>query len=272
MKKWQYYLTLLVLLLSSVLSPVSAWAQEVAAPQETSALVGDSQAQPEAEATEESEEGLDPDLPSDVDLDELIRQAPNVKAVPNVVTRIYATTRDGKPITKNLLKWEAFRINVDFTLPNNVIKAGDTTVIEVPSTLAFTEVSNFEVRDSSGQHVVATATIQPGARTVTLTYTSYAQNNSDITGNLFFYARINHAEVTEKGNVDLNFVVENKPIPGGSVPFEGAPIPKGNPMDKSGWQLPGQPNKIRYIVAVNRRGEQRKHVVIRLPQRRRPSH
>ena len=263
MKKWQYYLTLLVLLLSSVLSPVSAWAQEVAAPQETSALVGDSQAQPEAEATEESEEGLDSNLPSDVDLDELIRQAPNVKAVPNVVTRIYATTRDGKPITKNLLKWEAFRINVDFTLPNNVIKAGDTTVIEVPSTLAFTEVSNFEVRDSSGQHVVATATIQPGARTVTLTYTSYAQNNSDITGNLFFYARINHAEVTEKGNVDLNFVVENKQIPGGSVPFEGAPIPKGNPMDKSGWQLPGQPNKIRYIVAVNRRGEQRKHVVIR---------
>lgn len=199
MKKWQYYLTLLVLLLSSVLSPVSAWAQEVAVPQETSALVGDSQAQPEAEATEESEEGLDSNLPSDVDLDELIRQAPNVKAVPNVVTRIYATTRDGKPITKNLLKWEAFRINVDFTLPNNVIKAGDTTVIEVPSTLAFTEVSNFEVRDSSGQHVVATATIQPGARTVTLTYTSYAQNNSDITGNLFFYARINHAEVTEKG-------------------------------------------------------------------------
>ena len=263
MKKWQYYLTLLVLLLSSVLSPVSAWAQEVAAPQETSALVGDSQAQPEAEATEESEEGLDPDLPSDVDLDELIRQAPNVKAVPNVVTRIYATTRDGKPITKNLLKWEAFRINVDFTLPNNVIKAGDTTVIEVPSTLAFTEASNFEVRDSSGQHVVANATIQPGARTVTLTYTNYAQNNSDITGNLFFYARINHAEVTEKGNVDLNFVVESKPIPGGSVPFEGAPIPKGNPMDKSGWQLPGQPNKIRYIVAVNRRGEQRKHVVIR---------
>jgi len=263
MKKWQYYLTLLVLLLSSVLSPVSAWAQEVAAPQETSALVGDSQAQSEAEATEESEEGLDSNLPSDVDLDELIRQAPNVKAVPNVVTRIYATTRDGKPITKNLLKWEAFRINVDFTLPNNVIKAGDTTVIEVPSTLAFTEVSNFEVRDSSGQHVVATATIQPGARTVTLTYTSYAQNNSDITGNLFFYARINHAEVTEKGNVDLNFVVENKQIPGGSVPFEGAPIPKGNPMDKSGWQLPGQPNKIRYIVAVNRRGEQRKHVVIR---------
>ena len=263
MKKWQYYLTLLVLLLSSVLSPVSAWAQEVAAPQETSALVGDSQAQPEAEATEESEEGLDSNLPSDVDLDELIRQAPNVKAVPNVVTRIYATTRDGKPITKNLLKWEAFRINVDFTLPNNVIKAGDTTVIEVPSTLAFTEVSNFEVRDSSGQHVVATATIQPGARTVTLTYTSYAQNNSDITGNLFFYARINHAEVTEQGNVDLNFVVENKQIPGGSVPFEGAPIPKGNPMDKSGWQLPGQPNKIRYIVAVNRRGEQRKHVVIR---------
>ena len=263
MKKWQYYLTLLVLLLSSVLSPVSAWAQEVAAPQETSALVGDSQAQPEAEATEESEEGLDPDLPSDVDLDELIRQAPNVKAVPNVVTRIYATTRDGKPITKNLLKWEAFRINVDFTLPNNVIKAGDTTVIEVPSTLAFTEASNFEVRDSSGQNVVANATIQPGARTVTLTYTSYAQNNSDITGNLFFYARINHAEVTEKGNVDLNFVVENKQIPGGSVPFEGAPIPKGNPMDKSGWQLPGQPNKIRYILAVNRRGEQRKHVVIR---------
>ena len=98
---------------------------------------------------------------------------------------------------------------------------------------------------------------------MTLTYTSYAQNNSDITGNLFFYARINHAEVTEKGNVDLNFVVENKQIPGGSVPFEGAPIPKGNPMDKSGWQLPGQPNKIRYIVAVNRRGEQRKHVVIR---------
>lgn len=263
MKKWQYYLTLLVLLLSSVLSPVSAWAQEVAAPQETSALVGDSQAQPEAEATEESEEGLDSNLPSDVDLDELIRQAPNVKAVPNVVTRIYATTRDGKPITKNLLKWEAFRINVDFTLPNNVIKAGDTTVIEVPSTLAFTEVSNFEVRDSSGQNVVANATIQPGARTVTLTYTSYAQNNSDITGNLFFYARINHAEVTEKGNVDLNFVVENKQIPGGSVPFEGAPIPKGNPMDKSGWQLPGQPNKIRYILAVNRRGEQRKHVVIR---------
>ena len=263
MKKWQYYLTLLVLLLSSVLSPVSAWAQEVAAPQETSALVGDSQAQPEAEATEESEEGLDSDLPSDVDLDELIRQAPNVKAVPNVVTRIYATTRDGKPITKNLLKWEAFRINVDFTLPNNVIKVGDTTVIEVPSTLDFTEASNFEVRDSSGQNVVANATIQPGARTVTLTYTSYAQNNSDITGNLFFYARINHAEVTEKGNVDLNFVVENKPIPGGSVPFEGAPIPKGNPMDKSGWQLPGQPNKIRYIVAVNRRGEQRKHVVIR---------
>ncbi len=154
--KMQYYLTQL-----PVCSHLRECLGAVAAPQETSALVGTAKLNQKA-ATEESGGGLG-SRSSDVDLDELTPSA----NVPNGDT--YYATRVTASLPR-ILKWEAFRL-----IPMSRQGWGYYCNSRCQAPGLFTEASNFEVRDSrSGMWWPR---VQPGARTVTWTHTSYAQNN-----------------------------------------------------------------------------------------------
>lgn len=42
----------------------------------------------------------------------------------NVITKANITDLEGKPITKPMPAWKAFRINAEYALPNNQVKEG----------------------------------------------------------------------------------------------------------------------------------------------------
>lgn len=120
----------------------------------------------------------------------------------------------------NLDKWENFRINAKFSLPNGTVKEGDTTTITLPDKLAFGGVKNFEIKDKDG-HTVANASIDSSTKKLTLTYTDYPETHSDVSGNFYFYAYVNHRVVTQKGIVPVTIDVEGKVLDGGTVNFNG---------------------------------------------------
>ncbi|MGT2837349.1 Ig-like domain-containing protein [Streptococcus macacae] len=169
----------------------------------------------------------------------------------DVITKMYVTNREGNPLTDEIDQWEQFRLNADFKLPNNTVKAGDTTTVSLPKEITFATSASFDVQDSSG-NVVAKAVVDKDTKKVTLTYTDFVENHSDISGTFFFYIRADHTQITEKQQVPLNITVNNKVFPAGSFTFKGITVPKGEPIEKSGWQNASNPRIGQYYIAVNR--------------------
>lgn len=98
-----------------------------------------------------------------------------------VITKIEAQTHDGSGPQGDTGQWDVFRLHAEFALPNGTVHAGDTTTMKLPDKLKFNQTSSFEIKDAGG-NVVANATIDGGTKTLTLTYTEFVENNSDITG------------------------------------------------------------------------------------------
>lgn len=170
----------------------------------------------------------------------------------NVITEMSVSSETGGPIG-TISKWQKFRVNAKFALPDNQVHANDTTVIKLPDTLQFSSMSaTFELRDSEN-NLVANAAVSEADKTVTLTYTDYVDSHSGITGEFFFYARVDHAYMQNPGTVTADFVVNGGVIHGGSFEFEGVPDPTPFKIHKAGWQSPANPDPtvLYYEVAVN---------------------
>lgn len=71
----------------------------------------------------------------------------------NVITKANITDLEGKPITKPMPAWKAFRINAEYALPNNQVKEGDTTTLTLPK--GFSPASPFKFEIKAGNDVVA---------------------------------------------------------------------------------------------------------------------
>lgn len=179
--------------------------------------------------------------------------------VDNVITSMSITDGSGNPLTHNLDKWETFRINANFALPNNTVNEGDTTTVTLPSSLKFSDTKPFAIKDSQG-NIVANATIDSGSGTVTLTYTKYAEEHSDITGSFFLYAMVDHDKITTKQEISVDIGVEGKIINAGTVTFNGIGTAIVTTLTKSGWI--GTDNMIHYQVYINRSGHEIKDAVI----------
>lgn len=183
-------------------------------------------------------------------------QAPRVHAAEHadVITKIYFTDKDGNQLTPPSIKqWHQFRINVDFHLRNNLVKAGDKTVIQLPDVLAFPSNVAFDLLDKDG-HLVAKTTIDRHTKKVTITYEPYVETHSDVTGTLYFYVRMDHLVVTEEKDVPIDITVHGKVIPVGTIHFEGIGQPWYSDLSKVGWQDSKDPKVGHYYIALNRSG------------------
>ena len=72
----------------------------------------------------------------------------------DVITKMYFTDKDGNELpAQDIRQWQQFRINVDFNLHNNEVKAGDTTVLQLPDVVAFPSGVAFDLLDKDGNVV-----------------------------------------------------------------------------------------------------------------------
>lgn len=180
----------------------------------------------------------------------------DVKQVDDVITEMYVTDSDGKPFQngKGVEMWQGFQVHAKFQLKNNTVNEGDTTTIQLPETLRFPNAQNFEVKDSKG-NVVARAKINAATKTVTLTYTDYASKHSDVSGELFFYAAVDHGKVRQETDLNLEFKVGHKTIIGGKLHYKGPGKKTETLIEKSAWQDETDKSLFHFVIAVNRKGD-----------------
>ena len=89
-----------------------------------------------------------------------------------------------------------------FSLPNNKVHAGDKTVIPVPKELEITKKETFPIKNEKGD-VIANAVTDPDTKTITMTYTSFVDSHSDITGSLHVTVKVDTNVVKEPKNLKL---------------------------------------------------------------------
>ena len=170
----------------------------------------------------------------------------------DVITKMYFTDKDGNELpTQDIRQWQQFRINVDFNLHNNEVKAGDTTVLQLPDVVAFPSGVAFDLLDKDG-NVVAKTTIDPTTKKVTVTYEPYVETHSDVKGTLYFYVRMDHDVVKEPKEVPIDITVDGKIFPAGKVNFQGIGQPTKEDINKVGWQDSTDPKVGYYSIAINR--------------------
>ena len=191
-----------------------------------------------------------------------LSSAANAKEWNDVITEMYVTNKDGNPIPpKGVQMWETFQVHVKFSLPNNTVNEGDTTTITLPETLRFPEWTDFEVKDSKDK-VVAHAKINPTTKTITLTYTKYPSEHSDVLGELFFYAAVDHNKVKIEKDIDLDFKVGHKTKIDGKLHYQGPGKKIESILEKSAWQDGANKSLLQYALAINRKGIDLKEVNI----------
>ncbi|MBJ8326452.1 Ig-like domain-containing protein [Streptococcus pacificus] len=179
------------------------------------------------------------------------RETVKTDEVGDVVTKVYVTDNEGNPLTGSVRQWQQFRIGADFTLPNNQVKSGDTTVITIPEELEFSPMSqDFKVLTKDDE-IVANAEVKTN-RQIVLTYTDYVEKNSDISGSLYIYVRVDHNKFKENKDITASLDVNGKLVPGDKFNYEGIGNPHPRKLSKSGWRNEDDPQIIEYLIAVNR--------------------
>ena len=212
-------------------------------------------------STSKSEDGKEP-------VEKVTKSAPlkapaRAEVQDNVITNIDALLQDGSgPVGATIGQWQTFRISADFALPDGKVREGDTTTVKLPEKLRFDQTVPFQVKDSAG-NVVANAVVNGPGKTLTLTYTDYPEKHSGVTGNFFFYVRMDRSVVDGETDIPLDFVINNEVISAGSVHFNGYPTPAGTILGKSGTQESGvSGSQAWFNVNVNIKGEDLKDVSV----------
>ena len=157
------------------------------------------------------------------------------KEVTGVITSLNLSNYDGGTLWDGYDIWQEFRINGTFALPNNTVNEGDTTTITLPSDIDFAVSSAFQLKDPDG-NVVANATIDGDRKTITLTYTNYAESHSNVTGNFFFYVRVDHNVVQSEQDINITLDIEGESVNVGQVHYNGPPGQYDSKLEKAGWQ------------------------------------
>lgn len=175
------------------------------------------------------------------DFESVLKKTANTKGATrtehgDVITKIEALLQDGTGPIGDVSQWQVFRLNAEFSLPNGQVHSGDTTTITLPDKLKFNQTASFEIMSSDGNQVVANAVIDGESKTITITYTDYVDNHSNVTGDFFVYVQIDRKNVDGEETIPLNFDVNGVTVFGGYIHFEGIPVPTANTIAKSGWQ------------------------------------
>lgn len=184
------------------------------------------------------------------------RRGPQVQN--SVITSLETLLKDGSGPVGDVEQWQVFRLNAKFNLPDLMVHEGDTTVITLPEKLKFNQTTEFDIKTGDG-NVVAHAVIDGRAKTITLTYTDYAENHSDVSGSFFFYVQMDRDKVDGEETIPLTIDVSGNTVSGGDIHFKGIGEPQKSTINKSGWQLSdlsnGDHTTLQYQLLVNTAGQ-----------------
>ena len=170
----------------------------------------------------------------------------------DVITSVGVENRSGEALTQGLDIWQEFRLTADFVLPDNTVHEGDTTTLQLPSEITFSNSSDIELRDASN-NLVATGRLDAASKTITLTYTKFVENNSGVRGKFFVYVRVDHDVVSEEKDIDVNITVGHRVLSAGKIRYNGPPGKYDSKIEKSSFQYKDdEKNVIRYNITVNR--------------------
>ena len=179
----------------------------------------------------------------------------------NVDAKAVYVNKDNKEYkNEEIDNYGQFGVSVDFTVPEGQSpKAGNTTTFQLSDSLKIQKSDSFQIKD--GDQVVANAVIDEANRTVTLTYTNYVEQRSDIKGKFWLSLQVNSDKETEAKQLSTSIKVNNASnlAIAGSINYTG--ITKDSDFDlvKDSWtnfveETDAAGNKvylIRYRVLVN---------------------
>lgn len=168
----------------------------------------------------------------------------------NVITKAWITDADGNAFKEGAAigPWQPFRVYAEYKLPDNTVKAGDTTTMTLPIGFRTSAPENFEIKD--GDNIIAKGTLyseKPGK--IVLTYTKYAEEHSGVHGSFYFNIDVNGDEQSESGKIPVTLTVNGKAIPAGEVNFKKSQW-VNQPLRKVGWML-GDKTRGKYDIRVN---------------------
>ena len=124
-------------------------------------------------------------------------------------------------------------VELNFGVPSTAAQ-GDTTVIKLPDNLKFIENQTFKITNASGD-VIADAVINRDSKTITLTYTNFVENHSDITGNLRFAVRVDIAEQQESTKIPVKLTIDKQTKTVGEFNYVFTPGDLNKEFDKVSW-------------------------------------
>lgn len=156
-------------------------------------------------------------------------------------------------------------LKVDFKLPNNTVKAGDTSTITLPDEFRIATGTTFDVVTPDKSAVVAHAVVDSATRTATLTYTDYPETHSEVTGTLQFSVRINAGKLTQDTTFPVIITVDQHAVNAGTYHYTGQ---VGDNIDegfaKWGWRDNNDAGKnvIHYSLRVNAVGSTLRSVIV----------
>lgn len=92
------------------------------------------------------------------------------------------------------------KIKVNYTFDiTTPVKEGETMSIALPEELKLVNYTEFPLKDSDG-NTIALATTDKNTGLITLTFTDYVNGKSAISGELFFWAKLDKTKVTDGNN------------------------------------------------------------------------
>ena len=172
----------------------------------------------------------------DLGFDKIKDLAKNTKEVEgDVITEARVTDGDGKPFKpgQQVGAYQGFKIYAKFKLPDNVVKEGDTTTMELPMGIDTAPPDKFQIKD--GEHVIANAKMyNQNPAKIVLTYTKYAEEHSGVQGEFYFNVSVNPTTQPGTGQIPVTLRVNGKIIPAGHVDYN-PPHFVNSQFTKGGW-------------------------------------
>ena len=171
----------------------------------------------------------------------------------NIITSASIAKIDGSPMTGTIAAWQAFRINVNYKLPNNIVHEGDTSTITLPAGIVSASPSNFQIKD--GNNLVANGKLVDSNPTkVILTYTKYVEGKSDLEGKFFFNAQIDNKIHNTEKIIPVDLSLSGETTHAGNLNYK-PKIIELLPILKAGWMWSQDSSVGIYQIKINQKNE-----------------
>ena len=171
----------------------------------------------------------------------------------NIITSASIAKIDGSPMTGTIAAWQAFRINVNYKLPNNIVHEGDTSTITLPAGIVSASPSNFQIKD--GNNLVANGKLVDSNPTkVILTYTKYVEGKSDLEGKFFFNAQIDNKIHNTEKTIPVDLSMGGGTVHAGDLNYKPKIIELLHIL-KAGWMWSQDSTVGIYQIKINQKNE-----------------